>query len=150
MKFYVDYFGCRTNQAEIQEWIVDLEDSGYILTHKVEEARFGILNTCSVTERAEKDIFKFIGKVYRNTNAKWIIAGCTVSKEKQRLQEKYRNYYFFDNTEKQGLVDFIKEKFPVREDNVIYHSAFRSRVFLKVHDGCNFRCSYCIVPFLRG
>ena len=150
MKFYVDYFGCRTNQAEIQEWIVDLEQAGYMLTHNVEEARFGILNTCSVTERAEKDIFKFIGKVYRNTNARWIIAGCTVSKEKQRLSEKYRNYYFFDNREKQGLVDFIKEKFPVSEDNVIYHSAFRSRIFLKVHDGCNFRCSYCIVPFLRG
>jgi threonylcarbamoyladenosine tRNA methylthiotransferase MtaB len=150
MKFYVDYFGCRTNQAEIQDWIVDLEECGYQLTHHIEEADFGILNTCSVTEHAEKDIFKFIGKAYRNTRAEWIIAGCTVSKEKQRLQDKYKNYYFFDNNEKQGLVDFIKKKFPVSEENVIYHSSFRSRIFLKVHDGCNFRCSYCIVPFLRG
>lgn len=150
MNFYVDYFGCRTNQAEMQEWIVDLEASGYKLTHDIAEADFGILNTCSVTERAEKDIFRFINKVYRSTNIKWIIAGCTVSKEKKKLQDKYRNYYFFDNEIKEHLVDFIREKFPVAEDNIIYHSSFKSRIFLKIHDGCNFRCSYCIVPFLRG
>ncbi len=150
MKFYVNYFGCRTNQAEIQEWIVDLEDSGYKLTQNIAGADFGILNTCSVTERAEKNILKFINKVFRNTNIKWIIAGCTVSKEKKKLQDKYKNYYFFDNLEKQNLVDFIKEIFPAADDNIIYHSSFRSRIFLKIHDGCNFRCSYCIVPFLRG
>ncbi len=149
MKFYVSYFGCRTNQAEIQEWIVELEDSGYRLTNDVGEADFGILNTCSVTDSAEKDIFKFINKVYRNTNISWFIVGCTVSKEKQKLQDKYTNYFFFENSEKYLLLETIREKFPV-EDNVIYHSAFRSRIFLKIHDGCDFRCSYCIVPFLRG
>ena len=51
--------GCRANQAEIQEWIIDLEDAGYQLTSDLSAADFGILNTCSVTERAEKDIFKF-------------------------------------------------------------------------------------------
>lgn len=149
MKFYVDYFGCRANQAEIQEWIIDLEDAGYQLTTDVSDADFGILNTCSVTERAEKDIYRFVHKAYKNTNLKWIIAGCTVSKDKERLQGKYKNYFFFDNSEKKELVEQVKELFPV-EDNIIYHSAYRSRVFLKVHDGCNFRCSFCIVPFLRG
>jgi len=149
MKFYVSYFGCRTNQAEIQEWIVELEDSGYKLANSISDADFGILNTCSVTERAEKDIYKFISKAFKNTNAKWIIIGCTVSKEKQFLQSKYKNYYFFDNVEKQNLVEFIKGEFPVAE-NIIFHSAFRSRIFLKVHDGCSFKCSFCIVPSLRG
>ncbi|MCP4221692.1 MAG: radical SAM protein, partial [bacterium] len=150
MKFYISYFGCRTNQAEIQEWIVDLENSGYKLTTNLAEADFGILNTCSVTAKADKDIYKFIAKVYKNSNAAWIITGCTVSKEKEALSRKYKNYYFFDNDEKQGIVQFITEKFPAAAGNVIFHSAFRSRIFLKVHDGCNFRCSYCIVPFLRG
>lgn len=150
MKFYVSYFGCRTNQAEIQDWIVDLEECGYKLTDNAEEADFGILNTCSVTEKAEKDIFRFINKAYRNTDLKWLIAGCTVSKEKKKLQDKYKNYFFFDNEEKPGIVEFIRQTFPVQEDNIIYHSAYRSRVFLKIHDGCNFRCSYCIVPSLRG
>ncbi|MGE5342261.1 MAG: MiaB/RimO family radical SAM methylthiotransferase [Candidatus Omnitrophota bacterium] len=149
MKFYVDYFGCRSNQAEMQEWIIDLEDAGYQLTTNINEADFGIVNTCSVTERAEKDIYKTLDKVYKNTNIKWIVTGCTVSKEKVRLQEKYRNFSFYDNTEKLNLVERLKDLFPVQE-NIIYHSAFRSRIFLKIHDGCNFRCSYCIVPFLRG
>jgi threonylcarbamoyladenosine tRNA methylthiotransferase MtaB len=149
MKFYVDYFGCRSNQAEIQEWIIDLEDAGYQLTTDLSAADFAVLNTCSVTERAEKDIFKFINRVYKKSNIKWIITGCTVAQKKTHLQDKYRNYYFYDNREKESLVERIKELFPIR-DNIIYHSAYRSRIFLKIHDGCNFRCSYCIVPFLRG
>ncbi len=150
MKFYVSYFGCRTNQAEIQDWIVQLEECGYKLTKEAEEADFGILNTCSVTEKADKDIFRFISKAFRSGNMPWLIAGCTVAKEKERLREKYKTYFFFDNEEKAGLVDFIKANFPPPAENIIYHSAFRSRIFLKIHDGCNFRCSYCIVPFLRG
>lgn len=149
MKFYVNYFGCRANQAEMQEWIIHLEDLGYQLTNNTSEAHFGIINTCSVTERAEKDIFRFVNRMYKNTNFKWIITGCTVSKEKEALQNRYKNYFFYNNEEKKHLVDKITELFPVN-DNIIYHSAYRSRVFLKIHDGCNFRCSFCIVPFLRG
>jgi threonylcarbamoyladenosine tRNA methylthiotransferase MtaB len=149
MRFYVGYFGCRANQAEIQDWIIDLEDSGYQLTKDVSDADFGILNTCSVTERAEKEIHRFIKRVYKNTNIRWIITGCTVSKEKELLQSRYKNYWFFDNREKQNLADRVRELFPV-DSNIIYHSAYRSRIFLKIHDGCNFRCSFCIVPFLRG
>lgn len=149
MKFYVEYFGCRANQAEIQDWILDLEESGYELTHHMEEATFGILNTCSVTEKAEKDIYRFIEKAYKKTNIRWIITGCTISKDKTKLQERYKNYCFFDNKQKEHLVDEIRGLFPT-DSNLIYHSAFRSRIFLKIHDGCNFRCSYCIVPFLRG
>ena len=149
MKFCVDYFGCRSNQAEIQEWILALENAGYRLTGDMSDADFGIMNTCSVTGKAEKDIFRYINKVYRKTNTKWIITGCTVSKEKQKLAERYKGYYFFDNNEKETLVDKIKTLFPAH-GNILYHSAFRSRLFLKIQDGCNFRCSFCIVPSLRG
>jgi len=149
MKFYVDYFGCRANQAEIQEWIIDLENAGYELCNDIKEADFGILNTCAVTEKAEKDINRFINKVYKKDNTPWVITGCTVSKEKDKLSERYKNYHFFSNDEKDNLTDMIKERFPV-DHNIVYHSAYRSRIFLKIQDGCNFRCSYCIVPFLRG
>jgi threonylcarbamoyladenosine tRNA methylthiotransferase MtaB len=149
MKFYVNYFGCRANQAEMQEWIIQLEDYGYQLTNNISEANFGIVNTCSVTGKAEKEIHRFINRMYKNTNIKWIITGCTVSNEKDALQRRYKNYYFYNNEEKKHLVDYVKELFPV-DDNIIYHSAYRSRIFLKIHDGCNFRCSFCIVPQLRG
>jgi threonylcarbamoyladenosine tRNA methylthiotransferase MtaB len=149
MKFYVNYFGCRSNQAEIQEWIIELENSGYQLVNSIQEADFGIVNTCSVTERAERDVLKFLNRVYKNTHKQWIITGCTVSKEKDHLFNRYKNYIFLPNTEKNSLISSIMELFPVR-DNIIYHSAFRSRIFMKIQDGCNLRCSFCIVPFLRG
>ncbi|MCP5054950.1 MAG: MiaB/RimO family radical SAM methylthiotransferase [bacterium] len=149
MKFYANNFGCRSNQAEIQEWVTDLEKSGYQLTHDLSDAEFGILNTCSLTEKTENDVYKYVNRVYKKNNIKWIIAGCAVTNDKEKLQKRYKNYYFYNNTEKQHLVEEVKGLFPT-DGTMIYHSAFRSRIFLKVHDGCNFRCSYCILPFLRG
>jgi threonylcarbamoyladenosine tRNA methylthiotransferase MtaB len=150
MKFYVNYFGCRTNQAEIQDWIIELENSGYQLVSSLQEADFGIINTCSVTQRAERDVLRFINRIYKNTNKRWIITGCTVTKDSSRLAERFKNYVFVDNPEKQSLTDIIKQQFPVKNENLIFHSSFRSRIFLKIQDGCNHRCAFCIVPQLRG
>jgi len=149
MNFYVSYFGCRTNQAEIQEWIIDLENHGYRLTDDINEAEFGILNTCSVTEKAERDVIRFLGKTYKKSNFPWFVAGCTVTNIRDTLEKRYSHYFFLDNVEKKGIVDLIRERIPFN-DNVIFHSAFRSRFFLKIQDGCNFNCSFCIVPSLRG
>ncbi len=149
MKFVVECFGCRSNQAEVQEWITGLEKRGYELTTSAAEASFGILNTCSVTEKAERDVLRFVSRAYRHTGVKWLVAGCTVNRDRSGLDQKYKDYYFFDNREKKRLVEAACELFPC-DDRLIYHSAFRSRVFLKVQDGCNFRCSFCIVPSLRG
>ena len=128
MKFVIECFGCRSNQAEVQEWIIDLEKRGYELTTSAAEATFGILNTCSVTEKAEKDVLRFIGRTYRHTGVKWLVAGCTVSRERAGLEQKYRDYLFFDNREKQHLVETVCELFPT-DSRLIYHSAFRSGSF---------------------
>jgi threonylcarbamoyladenosine tRNA methylthiotransferase MtaB len=57
---------------------------------------------------------------------------------------------FIVNPEKQNLTKIIKQRFPVEHKNLIFHSSFRSRIFLKIQDGCNHRCAFCIVPLLRG
>ncbi len=149
MKFFVSYFGCRSNQAEVQDWVIDLENEGFELTTNQSEAKFAILNTCSVTQKAEKDVLKFIEKNYKKTNIKWYIAGCSISNNRTVLSEKYKSYGFFDNEEKKAIVYAIKKDFSI-DNTLIYHSSFRSRKFLKIQDGCNHRCSYCIVPSLRG
>ncbi len=149
MKFVIECFGCRSNQAEIQEWIIELEKRGYERTTRAAEATFGIVNTCSVTEKAEKDVLRFVARSYRHTGVKWLVAGCTVSRDRSAMENKYREYFFFDNRQKERLVETVCDLFPL-DSRLVYHSAFRSRVFLKVQDGCNFRCSYCIVPSLRG
>jgi len=149
MKFCVECFGCRANQAEIQEWILDLEKAGYAFTRHQSEADFGILNTCSVTAKAERDVIRSLNRAFRRTHIPWIVAGCSVTRDKDTLQRRFPGYIFLNNTEKVNLAAEVRERFPL-DSNLIYHSAFRSRYFLKIHDGCNFRCSYCIVPSLRG
>lgn len=150
MKFCVNYFGCRTNQAEMQEWIIDLENSGYQLVRSISEADFGIINTCSVTEKAEREVLRFIQRISSQPDKKWIITGCTVSRQNSKLSGRYRNYIFLDNREKHLLLQSVRKTFPLKTHNLIYHSAFRSRLFLKIQDGCNHRCAFCIVPSLRG
>ncbi len=85
MKFYVNYFGCRTNQAEIQDWIIELEDAGYQLTSNFTDADFAILNTCSVTAKADRDVLRFINKAYKSTRIKWIITGCSINKDEKKI-----------------------------------------------------------------
>ena len=121
MKFFVSYFGCRTNQAEVQDWVIDLENAGFELTTNQAEANFAILNTCSVTQKAEKDVFKFIEKNYKKTNIKWYIAGCSISNNRTGLVEKYKNYSFFDNEEKKAIVNKIKVDYSI-DNTLIFHS----------------------------
>ena len=149
MNFYVKSFGCRTNQAEIQDIIIKLEARGYKYTNDIAKSSFCILNTCSVTENAERKTIKFIDRAYKSYDKTWLITGCTVTKEKLELELKYKKYIFIDNKNKDRLPDIVKSKFPVHR-NIIFHSTYRSRIFLKIQDGCNFRCSFCIVPSLRG
>ena len=149
MTFFVDYFGCRANQAEVQEWIVALEEKGYRLVSSPEEAALGILNTCSVTARAERDVLRSLQKVYRTSHIPWLITGCTVTQQGEVLRQRYPSFTFVPNAEKEDLVARV-EALLGPGNNVLHHSAFRSRIFLKVQDGCNFRCAYCIVPQLRG
>ena len=150
MKFYVNYFGCRANQAEIQEWIIELEQRGYQLTRELESADFAILNSCSITAKAEKEVLRHMNRMYQRSDIPWIIAGCSVNNLRQDLSARFPDYIFLDNTEKKSLPDIVSRQFPAAEENLIYHSAYRSRLFLKIQDGCQFRCSYCIVPLLRG
>jgi len=150
MKFYITYFGCRANQAEIQEWIINLEQIGYQLTRELEEANFAILNSCSITAKAEKEVLRHMSRMYQRSDIPWIIAGCSVNNLQQDLSARFPDYIFLNNEQKKELVTIVRQHFPVSEENLIYHSAYRSRLFLKIQDGCQFRCSYCIVPILRG
>jgi threonylcarbamoyladenosine tRNA methylthiotransferase MtaB len=150
MRFYVTYFGCRANQAEIQEWIIELEQMGYQLTRELESADFAILNTCSITAKAEKEVLRHMERMYHRSDIPWVIAGCSVSNLQQEIQNRFPDYIFLDNEQKKDLVALVAERFPAAEENLIYHSAYRSRLFLKIQDGCQFRCAYCIVPLLRG
>ncbi|HNX96114.1 MAG TPA: MiaB/RimO family radical SAM methylthiotransferase [Candidatus Aminicenantes bacterium] len=149
MRFAVRYFGCRSNQAEVQEWAQQLEEAGYQRTEDPDQADFVLLNTCSVTETAEREVLRTIGKAEKAGRPVWLVAGCTVTSARERLVQRFPHLTFFDNEEKEEIVPWVREHFPVRS-NLIFPTVFKSRLFLKIQDGCNFRCAYCIVPRLRG
>ncbi len=149
MRFAVRYFGCRSNQAEVQEWAHLLEERGYQLSEDAGQADFVLLNTCSVTETAEREVVRLIAHTRPDNKPVWLVAGCTVNSARERLICRFPHCHFFDNEEKEGLIDWVLERFPVRS-NVLYPTVFKSRLFLKIQDGCSFRCAYCIVPGLRG
>ena len=150
MKFVVDCFGCRSNQAEVQEWIIELEKLGYELTTGAGRGRLRHPEHLQRHRESRKGRAALhrphLSQHHASSGSS---PAARSASDRTLLSQKYKNYFFFDNQEKKHLVQAVRELFPL-DSRMIYHSSFRSRVFLKVQDGCNFRCSYCIVPSLRG
>ncbi len=132
--------GCRLNQAETDILKTNAISQGFRLAINESETDIFVLNSCSVTNKAQGDTEKILKKI----NSKYpqkevIITGCGAKKE----YEKYGRVVL--NSEKQNLFDGIKN---IGKEQNIYSQ--RTRLMYKVQDGCNNFCSYCIVPYLRG
>ncbi len=148
MKFSVHSFGCRLNQAEVLSWIRELKLKGYLYTKSIEDSTIHIVNTCTLTERADRDVRKYIKKFSKKYPEKtFVVTGCFVEHYKNELKST-SNVLFLPNSEKEKISELFKEI--EEEKNSLYRRDYRLRGFLKINDGCNFRCSYCIIPYVRG
>lgn len=134
-------FGCKVNQSESQKWELILRSYGYNVTDKKENADIWIINTCAVTKKAEVQSKRIIKKA-KELGIKAIVTGCYVSLEDIG---NYHKIKVFPNTKKD---DIIKEFDPICKSNALEIS--RHRAIIKIQDGCDLFCSYCIVPYLRG
>lgn len=134
-------YGCKVNQAEAQSWELILRSYGYKVTDKKENADIWIINTCAVTQKAEVQSKKIIKKA-EDLGVKTIVTGCYVSLVNF---ENNKNIKFFNNANKDEIINEFK---PTYKDNDLAIS--RNRGIIKIQDGCNHYCSYCIVPYLRG
>ncbi len=139
MKFYIKNFGCKVNQYEGEIVSAALESAGYVLTSEMSEADLIIVNTCVVTHRGERDAYRTIRKALRERQpeAKIAVIGCLPQLRAVHDVDFYGNFR-----------DFLKSL----SLNVPNYTPYqhRARAYLKVQEGCNFRCSYCIVPKVRG
>ncbi len=148
MKFFIKTFGCRANQAESGEISRVLVLNGFTYTDNLLDVDFVILNTCTVTHRADKDVRKFISHVKKiNPDAKILATGCYVERDEKIFLEKGVRHVFKNDNKGEIL------KYLINKDENIFpcdSSFFNVRPFLKIEDGCNFRCSYCIIPHVRG
>lgn len=149
-RFAISVLGCRTNQYEAQAYKDQLEALGYVQAKEGEEADICIVNTCTVTEGADSSSRHAIRALSRqNPNAEIIVTGCLAEREPQKLYQIDGVKKVVSNKDKENLV---KDHFPDQEVPEFSITRFEAhtRAFVKVQDGCNSFCSYCVIPYVRG
>lgn len=143
--FFIKTFGCRVNQVESQAILEQFLNSGATPADSFETADICVLNTCTVTHQADKDVEKQIRQILRrNPRTRLVLTGCYAAAHADEVREK------FPQAEIVGKYDLGKVLF--HTDDVCWtvsgHEG-HSRAFIKIQDGCDCFCSYCIVPYAR-
>jgi threonylcarbamoyladenosine tRNA methylthiotransferase MtaB len=149
-KFFVATLGCRTNQYESAAYIQQLKSLGYTEAMQGEEADLCIVNTCTVTDGADRSSRHQIRKLARtHPKAKLVVTGCLADRLPEELSKMEQVDLVIPNQKKETLLAqvFPGETLP---EFVIDHFASHTRAFVKVQDGCNSFCTYCIIPYVRG
>ena len=159
MNVYLDYLGCRLNEAELQQWSADFSRHGIDVTHEVSQADLIVLNTCAVTGEAARKSRQTIRKLHKKSPAaKLVVTGCYASLEAEKVADIFGVDGVINNGDKDNLVNLIVDELSLPTTTVQAtepgETAFilqnRDRAFIKVQDGCRYRCSYCIVTIARG
>ncbi len=189
MKNIIFYtFGCRTNQAETASLKNAFLAKNFIISEKPEQANFAVINTCTVTEKCEKDLKKLLNKLIRiKTDIKIALLGCLSELKKEQLLNLPNVKWVINNSEKFKIVEELeaqenpleknellrrrgnpcgwsnKNAPPAGENGTLPPSSStpliipyseeepsRTRVQIKIQEGCDEFCTYCIVPYLRG
>ena len=157
-KFYLKSMGCKSNQFEGQIVAQKLCEAGFIEVKNQKEADFYILNSCSVTQTSDNEAMYLLRHAH-GLGLKTILTGCIAQIEKEKLlQEPYIDYVY-GNEDKFNIANLLlnKEKFAVKDlmsENefceIVLDDTSKTRISLKIQDGCDNRCSYCIIPYGRG
>jgi len=150
--FKISTLGCKVNQYETQLIREQLLAVGLSEGSGKSPALVYIINTCTVTQKADATSFSLIRRAIReNPRAKIIVTGCLTELDAGKIRKLFPSIKILKNRRKQDIAGHIlgrkKNSKPVR--GISYFKG-HSRVFLKVQDGCNNRCSYCKVPLVRG
>lgn len=157
-RFFVKTMGCKSNQLEgclIEE---NLIKNGFVKAEKVSGADIFILNSCTVTHKSDNEAFHILQKAkYENPNIKTILTGCIAQVEKEKLLENPNIDMVFGNDEKLEIARHLHSPLSIGDimeldsfHSVLLQDTRKTRASLKIQDGCDNRCSYCIIPFARG
>ena len=161
MKFNIYTLGCKVNTYESNVMSDKLKNAGYIEVDTSEEADISIINTCTVTNTADSKSMKIIRHAKKNNpNAIIVACGCMVQNKKEEIEDVD---IVLGNIGKANIVDYIEEYTRTKNKKIdikdIMNTSFESmklnnfnktRAFVKIQDGCNNFCSYCIIPYTRG
>lgn len=154
MKVAVISIGCKVNTCECESIVAKLKQQGHVVSTDFCVADCYIINTCAVTQEAEKKSRQAVSRVRKfNPSAKIYIIGCASQKNPDQFKDRNPEY-IGGNKDKERVCDFpsgvnileLDKDF----DNMTYSENVRSRAYVKIQDGCDNFCTYCIVPYLRG
>lgn len=141
-------FGCRVNQAENMRLEEDLRSRGASIAEDYSAATHVIINTCAVTESAENQVRRIIRRIARDRpDTKIFLAGCTVDRDGESLRRLPGVAGVFRNADKETIAESLV---PSPSRIVPAFEKARTRPMLKIQDGCNLACAFCIIPALRG
>ena len=158
--------GCKVNQYETDAMAQLLEQDGYTIVDFRDQAEIYIINTCSVTNMADRKSRQMIHRARKNNpQAVIVAAGCYVQAQEKALLEKGMADILVGNNRKKDIVSLLSRYFEEKEQisdvpdlthRTEYEPLFvtrlsgHTRAYLKIQDGCDQFCSYCIIPYTRG
>lgn len=162
MKICILTLGCKVNKYESDALMNNLLEKGYEVSEELERADIYVINTCAVTAEAEKKSRQMIAKCRKLNNfSKIFICGCASEHNSKQFIEKDVTYVsgvagklkiteFIDNlsTETKNLENILP--LPKQYEDNLFAKQSRTRAYIKIQDGCDNFCSYCIIPYLRG
>jgi threonylcarbamoyladenosine tRNA methylthiotransferase MtaB len=169
--FHVHNFGCRASQADGAALESALLAQGLTAAPHTSDAQLVVLNTCTVTAAADEDVRKAIHRVHReNPDARILVTGCYAQRAPEELALLPGVHWVVGNSHKVRIPEIVAQ--PLSRCDAPYHGQIhigdifaqhdflsapvedaagdRTRPNLKIQDGCNNRCSFCIIPFVRG
>ncbi|MBQ7227142.1 MAG: tRNA (N(6)-L-threonylcarbamoyladenosine(37)-C(2))-methylthiotransferase MtaB [Clostridia bacterium] len=162
MKICVLTLGCKVNECESRSLITTLREKGHDVTEELVSADCYVINTCSVTGEADRKSRQTVGKAIKaNPEAKIYVCGCS-SQRDSSAYEKHENVVFITgNGTKSDIIQYVMSDIvPKKKDftrDIPKHFEYlavpaheKTRDYIKVQDGCNNFCSYCIIPYVRG
>jgi threonylcarbamoyladenosine tRNA methylthiotransferase MtaB len=158
-KLSVTTIGCRLNQYESEKMAAELYPYGFQRVKEGERADLYLINTCTVTHRADSNCRNYIRRAARqNPNGNIVVTGCYVDNDPEKIAGMEGVDIIVKNAEKNDITNIIPQKLPDlfnREPDkncstLVTDFYDRNRAWLKVSDGCNQWCSFCIIPTVRG
>jgi threonylcarbamoyladenosine tRNA methylthiotransferase MtaB len=166
-RFHVQNFGCRASQADGAAIEAALLNKGFASAAEAEVADLVVLNTCTVTASADDDVRKAVHRAHReNPDARILVTGCYAQRAPKEIALLPGVTWVVGNSHKIQIPDIVTEAAThyhgeIHVGDIFAQHGFlsapvedaagdRTRPNLKIQDGCNNRCSFCIIPFVRG
>ncbi|WP_415878803.1 tRNA (N(6)-L-threonylcarbamoyladenosine(37)-C(2))-methylthiotransferase MtaB [Methylomonas sp. TEB] len=159
MQIHLKTLGCRLNEAELETWAQSFQAKGHGITRNLNEAQLVIINSCAVTQDAVKKSKQMIRRIHRdNPQAKLVVSGCYATLNEEEAAQLMGVDLIVGNQDKNQLVEktlaeLNLDSMPAMSTEpgeVSLFSRGRQRAFVKVQDGCRYRCTFCIVTVARG